>query len=424
MTDKVFQLVVIGGGPAGIMAAGTAARYGAKVCLLEKMPGSALKLGLTGKGRCNLTNADQIPDFIAHFGPNGRFLRQTFNHFFNTELIQFFEELQIPLVKERGGRYFPATERAPAIAAALRKWLKQSGVKIHLNHPVKAIQLNAHNYFEIHITDHVPEPIVKAQGVILTTGGASYPATGSSGDGYLFARSFGHSIIPIRPALVPLETIPPPPDYMQGLNLKNVNMSVWIDTHKKMQYFGEMTFTPFGVSGPIVLAASKKVVDALRNEQQVELRINLKPALSNTKLDLRLIREFTQHSEFTLENILQHLMPKQLIPFCSEQIRLDGQKLANQISSLERKKLRIWLQDIRFQISDFRSFNESIITAGGINLREINPRTMESRLVKNLFFAGELLDLDADTGGYNLQAAFSTGWLAGYSAALNLNQNR
>jgi predicted Rossmann fold flavoprotein len=253
--------------------------------------------------------------------------------------------------------------------------------------------------------------------VIITTGGASYPGTGSTGDGYKFAKSLGHTVTPVRPALVPLETSGKIAPKLRGLSLRNVKASMIVDGKIKASAFGEMLFTHFGLSGPIILTLSRQVVDALQERCQVEISIDLKPALDELKLDARLRRDFDAHGKRQYRNLLKGLLPRKLIPICISATEIAPDKQAHQINANERKRLLAWLKDVRFTITGHRSFNQAIITAGGVSTREVDPRTMASRLVKGLFFAGEVLDLDADTGGYNLQAAFSTGWLAGRSAA-------
>ncbi|MCK5635755.1 MAG: aminoacetone oxidase family FAD-binding enzyme, partial [Anaerolineales bacterium] len=259
--------------------------------------------------------------------------------------------------------------------------------------------------------------VYRATSVIIATGGASYPGTGSTGDGYGLAEAVGHTIIPIRPALVPLETPGKIAPRLQGLSLRNVNARLMVDGKKQAEAFGEMLFTHFGLSGPIILSLSRKVVDALRANHEVEISIDLKPALDDAKLDARLMRDFDTHGKRHFRTLLQDLLPRKLIQVCIDLTGIPADKRAHQITSAERKRLRTWLKDFRFQISGHRSFAQAIVTAGGVSTREVNPRSMASLIVDGLYFAGEVLDLDADTGGYNLQAAFSTGWLAGLSAA-------
>jgi predicted Rossmann fold flavoprotein len=422
-------VIVVGAGPAGLMAAGQAAGSGVATLLLEKMDRPGRKLILTGKGRCNLTNEDPLPDFIAHFGPNGRFLRQAFSRFFSQDLLTFFEEMGVYCTRERGGRLFLSSGRADDAVDALRGWATRQGAIIQTHASVErlvlrdgmltGVQLKTLPHISSPISDlHTSPRFLPAAAVIIATGGASYPHTGSDGDGYRLAGDAGHQVIPIRPALVPLVTAGLTARKLQGLSLRNVTAKVYTEKQVKLaEAFGEMLFTHFGLSGPIILSLSKVVVDALRNGQKVEISIDLKPALSNEKLDARLLRDLNAFGSRQLHTLLKELLPQKLIPVCLELTRLSAGKPAHQITAQERKILCSWMKDFRLQVTGHRSFAQAIVTAGGVDINEIDPRSMSSRLVKGLYFAGEVLDLDADTGGYNLQAAFSTGWLAGLSAA-------
>ena len=407
------QVIVVGGGAAGLMAAGQAAEMGTETLLLEKMDRPGRKLRIAGKGRCNLTNVAPVSEFIAHFGPNGRFLRQTFARFFNADLVAFFEELGVRTVAERGGRVFPSSGQAHDVVDALVWWIGKQGVTLRTRSPVKRLLVEGERVVGV----QVPRRIYRADAVIVATGGASYPATGSTGDGYRLAQAVGHTIVPIRPALVPLETAGDVAPRLQGLSLRNVTVRVWVNGRKQAEAFGEMLFTHFGVSGPIILSLSRQVVDALRLGQTVVLSIDLKPALDEGKLDARLLRDLDVHGKQQFRTLLKGLLPSKLIPVCLDLTGISPDKLAHQITSEERQRLRAWLKDFRLEVTGHRPFTEAIITAGGVDVREVDSRTMASRLVEGLYFAGEVLDVDADTGGYNLQAAFSTGWVAGRSAA-------
>ncbi|MEW5960418.1 MAG: NAD(P)/FAD-dependent oxidoreductase, partial [Chloroflexota bacterium] len=343
----------------------------------------------------------------------GRFLRQAFHRFFSEDLLAFFHDLGVPTVTERGGRVFPVSNRAADVVEALVDWATSNGVKIWTQTPVEGLLIEAGRVIGV-ITPHTT---LHADAVIVATGGASYPGSGSTGDGYEFAQQAGHSIVPIRPALVPLVTAGDTARELQGLSLRNVAVTVWTDGKKTDSAFGEMLFTHFGVSGPIILTLSRGIVDSLRDGRKVEISIDLKPALDEARLDERLLRDLKEFSNKQFKTLLKELLPQSLIPVCVELTSIPADKPGHQISVTERKRLRAWLKDFRLVISDHRSFKQAIVTAGGVNTREINPKTMESRLVEGLYFAGEVLDVDADTGGYNLQAAFSTGWLAGRSAA-------
>jgi len=408
-----YDVIVVGAGAAGLMAAGQAAGLGARTLLLEKMDQPGRKIYITGKFRCNLTNTAPISDFILHFGNNGRFLRQAFHLFFSGDLMIFFEKYGVPTIIERGGRVFPTSGQSKDVVTALVRFCQEGKVKMIMHAPVGNLLIeNGEIQGVATINDSI-----SAKSVIVTTGGASYPGTGSTGDGYQLARNVNHTIIPVRPALVPITTSGNTAQQLQGLSLRNVKVSVWIDGIIKAQEFGEMLFTHFGVSGPIILTISRLIVDALIARKKVALSLDLKPALDEGVLDARLLRDFETSGKKQFNTLLKGLLPQKLIPVFIEQVSIPENKICNQITSEERKRLRSWLKDFRLEVSGHRGFRHAIITAGGVDLREINPRTMESRKVSGLFFAGEILDLDADTGGYNLQAAFSTGWLAGRSAA-------
>lgn len=403
------RVIVIGGGAAGLMAAGQAAEAGRSVLLLEKMGQPGRKICITGKGRCNLTNIADLQGFIEHFGKNGRFLYQAFNHFFSSELIAFFEELELPLTTERGGRVFPTCGKAPEVLKVMLKWLERLGVEIRRSTPVESLLID-----QGHIRGVLAKgELIEGGKVILATGGASYPRTGSTGDGYRLAMQAGHSIVPIRPSLVPLETGGDQAGRMAGLSLKNVGVRLFIKGKCRFQGFGEMTFTDFGLSGPLILTVSSMAVDSLRAGHKLTLAVDLKPALDESQLDSRLERDCRDRSGEQIVSVLRGLLPREMVPVCLEGSGIDPKKAAGLLSDTERKMLRVWLKDFRLEITGYRSFDEALVTAGGVDLREIDPRTMESRRTRGLFVVGELLDLHADTGGYNLQAAFSTGWLAG-----------
>lgn len=414
-----YHVVVVGGGPAGLMAAGQAAGMGARTLLLEKMERPARKLRITGKGRCNLTNVAPMEDFIDHFGPGGQFLRQAFYRFFTQDLMAFFDQLGVPTVTERGGRVFPASSDAQEVVDALVDWTQAQGAVIQTRAPVESLIVENARVTGARVTGArvASNRTYRADSVIVAAGGASYPGTGSTGDGYRLARSVGHTITPIRPALVPLETAGDVAPRLQGLSLRNVNVRALIAGQARAEQFGEMLFTHFGVSGPVILTMSRQVVDGLRRGERVEISIDLKPALDEEPLDERLLRDFDAHGKRQFRNILRGLLPSKLIPVCADLVDISPYKVAHQITSEERDRLRVWLKDFRLRVTGHRPFTEAIVTAGGVETTEVEPRTMASKLAEGLYFAGEVLDVDADTGGYNLQAAFSTGWLAGQAAA-------
>lgn len=407
-------MIVIGGGPAGLMAAGTAAQKDCSVLLLEKMEQPGQKLRITGKGRCNLTNQTDLRTFISHFGKNGPFLYQAFSRLFVQDLLEFMNGLGVDTIVERGGRVFPASENAHEVADVLIDWVKKQGVEIRTHAVVRDILVQDGAIKGV-ILGNGQE--ISADAVILAVGGASYPATGSNGDGYRMAEKMGHTIIPIRPALVPLTTKGKLAVRMQGLSLKNVRATIFVNGKKGVSEFGEMLFTHFGLSGPIILTLSGQVVDEMRIGNKVEISVDLKPALNEQKLDNRLLRELDKHGKQHFGNMLKTLLPQKMISVCAEQVEIDEEKLCNQITAAERSTLLHWLKDFRFLIRGSLPLETAIITAGGVDLAEVDTRTMQSKLVKGLFFAGEVLDLNADTGGYNLQEAFSTGWLAGDAAS-------
>lgn len=406
-----FDVIVVGAGPAGLLAAGRAAAMGGKVLLLEKMRQEGRKLLITGKGRCNITNDAAIGDFITHVYPNGRFLRNAFSQFYSKDIIDLLNEYGVGTTLERGGRYFPASNKSSDVLKALLEWANELKVEIRCGHRVGELLVENNAITGIRANGKN----IMAKYVILATGGNSYPATGSNGEGYELARRVGHSIAKVRPALVPLETEGGTAQKLQGLNLKNVKAVVWINDKKAGEGFGEMIFTHFGLSGPIVLTLSRIVVDGLHNNDKVEITVDLKPALDEQKLDKRLLRDLNEHGKKKIVNIFRYWLPATMIPVFIDLLGLDPRKECHQVSSNERKQIRHLLKNLCFRITKHRSFKEAIITAGGIPTKEIFPKTMESKLITGLYFAGEIIDLDAETGGYNLQIAYSTGWLAGDS---------
>ena len=408
-----YDVIVVGAGPAGLLAAGQAALLEKKVLLLEKMKTPGRKLLLTGKNRCNLTNTAPVQEALGHFNKGGRFLTQLFYRYYTDELREFFADLGLPTVAQRGGRVFPQSEKARDILEVLLTWIQKLGVELITSTAVTDLIIREGKILQV-VTEN---QTYQAPAVILATGGKAYPGTGSTGDGYAFARRFGHKIIPLRPALVPLLTGGETAQNLQGLSLKNVTISVWLNEKKLTQMFGEMMFTHFGLSGPVILTLSRQIVNYLEEGNQVEIKIDLKPALNHTALDARLLREIQSQGRKQFSSLLEELLPKKLIPICIEQTGIPRNKKLSQISSRERKLLRSWLKDdFQFIISGHKGFDQAIITSGGVDTSEVNPETMESKLIQGLYFAGEILDVDADTGGYNLQAAFSTGWAAGRAA--------
>ncbi len=416
MQKSKSHVLIAGGGAAGMMAAISAGRKGARVTIVEKMNKLGRKLSITGKGRCNLTNTDDLEEFLSNIGPDPRFLRNAFARFFSDQLLNLLHELGLKTITERGGRVFPENNSAPEVVNAMNRELKRLGVTILTQCPVEKVWIKEGRAAGI-VT--AKGKIIEADRVILAMGGSSYPGTGSTGDGYRLARTLGHTVRDPAPSLVPMITAGDIPQRLQGLTLKNVNASVIVNGKKAGEMFGEMLFTHFGLSGPIILSLSRQFNRTILEGHQVEISIDLKPALDHETLDRRLLRDLVEHSKMQMKGILKELLPSSLIPVCLDIVRIDPEKQASQLSAAERKKLRNWLKDFRLQVTGLRGYSEAIVTSGGVSTREIDPKTMESKLIKNLYFGGEIIDLDANTGGYNLQIAFSTGWLAGWAAARN-----
>ncbi len=406
-----FDVIIVGAGPAGLLAAGRAAELGARVLVLEKMRKEGTKLLITGKGRCNITNDAPIGDFIKHIHPNGRFLRNAFSHFFSQDIIDLLHRNGVETTLERGGRYFPTSNQSADVLRALMDWVRKPNVEIRCGQKVEKLILE--NDVMQGVQSNGMD--LMASHVILATGGKSYPSTGSNGEGYELAKQAGHTIERLRPALVPLETKGGVAQKLQGLNLKNVRAVVWVNGKKMGEDFGEMLFSRFGLTGPIILTLSRIVVDELHKGSKVEISVDLKPALDDQKLDRRLLRDLNEHGKKKIINIFRFWLPATMVPVFIDLLGLDPEKECHQVSSGERKQIRVLMKNLGFVITNHRSFKEAIITAGGVSTKEISPKTMESKIVKGLFFAGEMIDLDAETGGYNLQIAYSTGWLAGNS---------
>lgn len=404
------RVVVIGGGAAGLMAAVIAGREGAKVTLLEKMNYVGKKMGITGKGRCNITNVCDMSEFIKNTPGNGKFLYGAYERFTNEDLLQLLHDADLETKVERGGRVFPASDSALDVRNTFMKLMKQYGVDVHLEEPVKKILVDDGTVTGV-VTD---KETYHADAVVIATGGKSYPATGSTGDGYILVSQVGHTITDIRPSLVPIVTEESWVKDLMGLSLRNVELSVIAKNKVQATMFGEMMFTHFGITGPIVLSLSHTVGKLMRKKNigTIGLDINLKPALSPETLDKRLQKDFDLYSKKQLINGMKDLLPSRLIPLIIELAGIDPQKPINQISKEERQQIGYMLQHMPLTVKGLRPVEEAIVTAGGISLKEFNPKTMESKLVKGLYGAGEVLDIDAFTGGYNLQAAFSTGYVA------------
>ncbi len=410
-----YDVIVVGAGAAGLVAAGRAAELGDSVLVLEKMERAARKILISGKGRCNITNSAPQDEFLKHIHPDSRFLRHAFSKFFSHDIINLLETNGCPSVVERGGRVFPVSNKAADVVKALVRWGARHRVEIRCGHKVTGLVVENGAVTGLHVHSNSGSQTLRARNIILCTGGKSYPATGSDGDGYRFATSVGHSIDTPRQSLVPLETEGNTAQRMKGLSLRNVRATVLLNGNKVREEFGEMLFTEFGVSGPIILTMSRFVVDTLRGKNRVELSVDLKPALNEAKLDARLLRDLAENGRVRMDSIFRKWLPAPMIPVFLGKTGVNGAIPGHQLTANDRRTILLLMKDLRFNITGCRPFKEAIVTAGGVVTTEIDDKTMESKLIRNLYFAGEMIDLDADTGGYNLQIAFSTGWVAGES---------
>lgn len=407
------KVAIIGAGAAGLLAGIAAAQQGADVTIYEKMRQPGKKMLITGKGRCNITNACDIPEFIKNLPGNGRFLNSALHRFTNDDIVFLLESNGLPTKVERGGRVFPVSDKAKDVVDTLVRIFTAAGGRLLTD--IKVIDIVLKNGVAQGV--RTVSGVYAADSVILAAGGASYPGTGSDGGGVKLAAKAGHTIVPLKPSLVPLESDYPYVDDLQGLALRNVQATLLADGKKIGSEFGEMLFTHFGVSGPIVLSLSNLAAGALAEGKEVDLAIDLKPALSEEKLDARICRDFAEYSRKQLVNGLKDLLPQRLIPVVCDMAYLDEDKFVNQISREERQRLLQTLKHFVVPITSTRPIAEAIVTAGGVNVKEIDPKTMASKRVKGLYFAGEVMDVDGYTGGFNLQAAFSSGYAAGSAAA-------
>ena len=419
--DKV---IVIGGGPAGMMAAITAKENKNDVLIIEKNNQLGKKLLITGKGRCNITSSLEMEDFIKNTPGNGMFLYSAYQQFTNQDIIQFLKQQGLEVKEERGNRIFPVTDKSVDVLKCFTKRIKELDIDIKYNTRVVEILTEMVDGESTVIGVRTDKEIINANKVILATGGKSYPLTGSTGDGYQLVEKLGHSITEIKPSLVPLEVYDKAEcKELQGLSLRNVEIKL-IDIEKNKQIyedFGEMVFTHFGVSGPTILSSSAhlvryKNIDKLFHEKKIVLKIDLKPALDQKKLNDRILRDFEDVKNKQLKNSLDKLLPQKLIPAVITRSKINPNKKVNEITKKEREQLIKEIKDFEIIIKGFRPIEEAIITSGGVNIKEINPKTMESKKVKGLFFAGEIIDVDSYTGGFNLQIAYSTGYVAGLNS--------
>jgi predicted Rossmann fold flavoprotein len=408
-----YDVVVVGGGPAGMIAAGTAASMGRKTILIEKNEKLGKKLFITGKGRCNVTNSADFDEFMKNIPKNSKFFYSAFNGFSNNDLIGLLEDLGLKIKVERGGRAFPESDKSSDVIKAFERYMNKYKVDVKLNSKVMNIRQEGDVISGVLLANGES---IECSSVIICTGGVSYPQTGSTGDGYEIARRAGHSINELMPSLVPLVAKDAFIKDLQGLSLKNVEIKAIADGQLVYEDFGEMLFTHYGLSGPIILSASFYVSDYLRKKKEIKISIDLKPALSEEELDKRIIRDFEKNTNKQFKNSLDELFPQKMIPVVIALSGIDESKEVHQITKLERKAFVKLIKGFTITISGTRPIEEAIVTSGGINLKEISPKTMESKVVKGLYFAGEIIDLDAFTGGFNLQIAFSTGYTAGLNA--------
>lgn len=404
------KVIVVGGGASGMIAAIMAARNGAQVILVEKNDKLGKKIYITGKGRCNITNSSDTTDLFKHVISNPKFLYSAFNTFSNEQTIKFFNELGLKTKIERGNRVFPLSDKSSDVTKVLELELKRLNVTIFFNSEVDKIIIQNNKFTSVQLKNN---NIINGNAVIIATGGLSYKSTGSTGDGYKFAQYMGHTIIPTNPSLVPFNIKEDWVKSLQGLSLKNVELKILNNNKVIYKEFGEMLFTHFGISGPIVLSASRYIIPLIKKTNNIIVNIDLKPALDNNLLDNRVKRDFEKNVNKQFKNSLDELLPKKLIPIIINLSGISGDKKVNEITKKERITLVNLLKNLQCSIEGLRDYNEAIITCGGVNIKEINPKTMESKIVSNVFFAGEVLDVDALTGGYNLQIAWSTGYVAG-----------
>ncbi len=412
---ETFDVAVIGGGPAGMMAAIRSGECGASTILLEKNKNLGQKLLLTGGGRCNITNAEfDVKKLTAKYGKNGKFLFSAFNYFGPQETISFFKKNNLLVKTERGGRVFPKTNKATSVLRKLKQCLKKNQVLSLKDTKVHRLSVKE-GYIKKIILQNKQE--IFAKNIIIATGGLSYPLTGSTGDGLRWAKNINHNISQTSPALVPLKLKENWAKELQGLSLKNVELTATQD-RQKIRRFGECLFTHFGISGPIVLDMSKEIGEMLK-KGDVKLSLDTKPALDIKKLDKRITSDFQKYSNKLFKNSLEDLLPKKLIPVVVSLSKINPNKKTNKITKEERRKLVLLLKNIEMNVKELQDYNYAIVTSGGVNLSEIDQKTMQSKKINNLFFAGEVIDIDGPTGGFNLQVCWSTGYVAGESAAKN-----
>lgn len=417
----MYDLVVVGGGVAGLFAAGSTAQRGLKVCLLEKMEKPARKLRITGKGRCNITNTKPREEFLGKIHSGAEFITQAYDGFTNLQAIEFFNTIGIETIRERGDRVFPTSGSAVDVALAMVSWCQVEGVEIACHSKVEEIRKIGEN-FEVNIEG---QPMIVARNILLATGGVSYPSTGSTGDGHYFAHQFGHEIEPLLPSLVALQIA----QKIDDIALKNTKVSLVVNGEIVDERFGDVDFSSRGIAGAATLQLSRRAVEELSSSAEVDLELDLKPALTITKLSNRLKREIeAQPDRITVKELLRKILPREMVSITQSQIPLSGKKRLADMPPQEREKaveiIAQVVKAIRLEVVDYGAFSQAIVTNGGVSLNEVDPKSMESTIVKGLYFAGELLDLDADTGGYNIQIALSTAHLAAQSISRAISQSK
>ncbi|HHV13891.1 MAG TPA: NAD(P)/FAD-dependent oxidoreductase [Clostridiales bacterium] len=407
------KVYVIGGGAAGMLAAIAAARNGHKVILLEKNEKLGKKLFITGKGRCNLTNACDKEEFFGQVVTNPKFLYRAYHSFSNYDAMNFFGDIGLPIKTERGNRVFPESDKSSDVIAVLKRELERQGVELRYRSEVSRVLVRDGSFYGLRLKNSQEELLGDA--VILCTGGLSYPLTGSTGDGFRFAEEMGHTVTEMYPSLVPIHVKEAYVKELMGLSLKNIEIAITSGKKNVYRDFGELLFTHFGVSGPVILSASSYIIPYLARKEALELSIDLKPALSIEQLDTRILRDFEESKNKQFKNSLDRLLPNKLIDVIIRLSNIDPEKKVNSITKEERLYLANLLKSLTLHVTKLGGYSQAVITKGGVNVKEVNPSTMESKLVKQVYFAGEVLDLDALTGGYNLQIAWSTAYLAGSS---------
>lgn len=412
------DILIIGAGAAGLIAAGKASEKGKSVLVIEKMDKAGKKLLITGKGRCNITNSNSQAEHFKHIRKNARFLKYSYSIFFNKDIVDILEKNGVKTVNERGNRVFPASQKAIDVVEALKLWNLKQNVKFLYKCKANKLIIENNKIIGVEVNYKNNSETIHCSKVIVCTGGKSYPATGSTGDGYILAEQAGHKIIPVFPALVPLETEEVIHKSLYDFTIKNASASLWVNNRKICSEFGELSFLKYGLTGPVILTLSRQIVEHINNRDKVQVIIDLKPALDDQKLDKRLLRDIESFAKKQIKHIFKSWLPSAIIPSFIEILSLNENMPVSDLTAKDRKRIRLLMKNWTFNIKGYRSFSEAIITSGGVCCNEVDSKTMQSKITQGLYFAGEILDIDADTGGYNLQIAWSTAWIAGSSTDL------